>query len=97
MPKVAPAILAQLAQELPQLGGGVITQLDFLGRELRSRALGERICSSQNLIEHRKGRFNLKVMRGAPTPSRPLVELPCPLPWQGLEDQAFSGRPGNEL
>jgi hypothetical protein len=49
--KVAAAIIAQLAQELPQLGGGVITQLDFLRRELGGRALGERICSTQDVIE----------------------------------------------
>jgi hypothetical protein len=46
MPKVATAIIAQLAQKLPQLGGGVITQLDFLRREFGSRALGEWICGT---------------------------------------------------
>jgi hypothetical protein len=47
VPKVATALLAQLAQELPQLGCGVITQLDFLRREFGSRALGEWICNTQ--------------------------------------------------
>ena len=56
--KVAAAILAQLAQELSQLRGGVVTQLGFLGREFGSRALGERICGAQDVIEQREGRFN---------------------------------------
>jgi hypothetical protein len=44
--KVATAILAQLAQELPQLRGSVITQLDLLGRESGNRAFGEWICGT---------------------------------------------------
>ena len=55
MSKVAAAILTQLAQELPQLRSGVITQFDFLGREIGSRALGERICSTKDVIEQREG------------------------------------------
>jgi hypothetical protein len=46
MPKVATAIIAQLAQELPQLRGGVIAQLSLLRREFGSRALGEWICGT---------------------------------------------------
>ena len=64
--KVAAAILAQLAQELAQLRSGVVTQLGFLGRELGSRALGEWICGTQDVIEQREGRFNLEVMGSAP-------------------------------
>ena len=95
--KVTMSILAQLAQELAQLGGSVITQLRFLGRELGCRALGEWICGTQDVIEQREGRFNLEVMGSAPAASRLLIELPCPLRWQGLKDQAFSGLPGDEL
>ena len=62
--KVTAAILAQLAQGLPQLRGRVITQLDFLGREFGSRAFGEGICGTQDVIEQREGRFNLQMMRG---------------------------------
>jgi hypothetical protein len=50
MSKVATAILAQLAQELPQLRGRVITQLDFLGREFGSCAFGEWICGTEEVI-----------------------------------------------
>ena len=91
--KIAAAILAQLAQELPQLGGGEITQLDFLGREFGSRAFGKRICSAQDVIEQREGCLYLEVMGSTSAASRPLVELPCSLPWQGFQDQALSGRP----
>ena len=52
-------------------------QLGFLRREFGSRALGERICSTQGVIEQRESRFNLKVVRGAPAASRLLVELPA--------------------
>lgn len=97
MSKVAAAILTQLAQELPQLGGSMVMQLDFLRRELGSRALGEWIRSTRDVIEQREGSFNLKVMGSASAASRPLVELPCSVFWQGLKDQAFSGRPGNHL
>lgn len=38
MSKVAPAIVTQLAQELPKCRGGVIAYLDVLRRELTSRA-----------------------------------------------------------
>jgi len=82
--KVATAILAQLAQELPQLRGGVVTQFDFLRREFGSRAFGEWICSTQDVIEQREGCFYLEVMGCTPTASCLLVELPCPLRWQGL-------------
>jgi hypothetical protein len=51
MSKVATAIIAQLAQELPQLRGRMVTQLDFLGREFGSCALGKRICSTQDVID----------------------------------------------
>src|ERR1700752_1735585 len=91
-----PAVLAQLAQELPQLRGRVITQLDFLGGEFGSCAFGEWICGTQDVIEQREGRFNLEGMGGAPAASCLLVELPYPLRWQGFEDHALSGRPGNE-
>ena len=37
----------------------VVTQLGFLGREFGSRALGEWICSIQDVLEQREGRFNL--------------------------------------
>ena len=58
--------------------GSVVTQLGFLGREFGSRALGEWICSIQDVIEQREGRFNLEVMMGsAPAASRLLVELPA--------------------
>ena len=61
--------------------GSVVTQLDFLGREFGSRALGEWICSIQDVIEQREGRFNLEVMMGsAPAASRLFVELPPPCP-----------------
>jgi hypothetical protein len=39
MSKVASAIFTQLTQQLAQLRSGVITQLDFLGSELGSRAV----------------------------------------------------------
>ena len=83
--KVAAALLAQFAQELSQLRRGVVTQLGFLGREFGSRALGERICGIQDVIKQREGRFNLEVMGSAAAASRLLVELPCPLRWQGFE------------
>jgi hypothetical protein len=54
MPKVAAAILAQLAQQLSQLGGGVITQLDVLASELGSLALREWICNIQDMVEQRE-------------------------------------------
>jgi hypothetical protein len=47
-------------QELPQLRGSVITQLDFLGREFGSCAFGEWICGTQDVIEQPEGRFNLE-------------------------------------
>jgi hypothetical protein len=65
MSKVAVALLAHLAQELPQLGSGVITQLDFLRRKFGSHALGEWICGIQDVVEQREVRFNLEVMGGA--------------------------------
>jgi hypothetical protein len=60
--KVAKAILAQFAQELPQLRGSVITQFGFLRREFGSWALGEWICGTKDVTEQREGRFNLEVM-----------------------------------
>jgi hypothetical protein len=95
--KVAAALLAQFAQELSQLRRCVVTQLGFLGREFGSRALGERICRAQDVIEQREGRFNLEVMGSAPAASRFLVELPCPLRWQGFKRQTFGGRPRNRF
>lgn len=77
MPEVAAFILAQFAQQLAQLGRGVVAQLGFLGCEFGSRALGERICGAQDVIEQREGRFNLEVMGSAPAASRLLVELPA--------------------
>src|SRR5258705_11312997 len=71
----------------------MVTQLGFLGREFGSRALGERICGAQNLIEQREGRFNLEVMGSAPAASRLLVELPSPFYGQGFKRQTFGGRP----
>jgi hypothetical protein len=75
-----------------QVRSGLITQLDVLASELGSRAVGQRICSTQHVIEQRESRFNLKLARGAPPASRLLVELLCPVRWQGLKTQAFSSR-----
>ena len=55
----------------------MVTQLGFLGREFGSRALGERICGAQDVIEQREGRFNLEVTESAPAASRFLVEPPA--------------------
>ena len=43
--KAVTAILAQLAQEFPQLRGSVIRQLGYLGREFASRSVGERFVA----------------------------------------------------
>ena len=91
--KVAATALAQFAHELSKLRRCVVTQLGFLGREFGSRALGERICGAQDVIEQREGRFNLEVMGSAPAASRFLVELPCPLRWQSFKRKTFGGRP----
>ncbi len=93
--KVAATILTQLAQELPRLRSGVIAQCDFLGSEIG--ALGERICSTKDVIEQRKGCFNLEVTGGASTASYLLVELPCPVFWQGLENKAFGSCPRDRI
>ena len=47
--------------------------------------------------QQRKGCFNLEVMGGASTVSYLLVELPCPLQWQGFESKTFGGRPGSRI
>ena len=44
------------------------------------------------MIKQREGRFNLEVMGSAAAASRLLVELPCPLRWQGFEGKTFDGR-----
>ena len=75
----AGAILVQLAQELSQLRRSVITQLRLLRREFGSRALGEWICGTQDVIEQREGRFDLEVMGSAPAASR------CPNTIMALE------------
>ena len=51
MPKVAGFILAQFAQQLAELGGGMVAQLGFLGGELGSVAVGKRIGSVEDVIE----------------------------------------------
>ena len=43
MAKVAAFILAQFAQQLAQLGRGVVAQLGFLGSELWRKKLGKGI------------------------------------------------------
>jgi len=80
-----------------QLRSGVITQLDVLASELGSLALRERICSIQDVVEQREGRFYLQMMGSTAAASRFLIELPYPLRWQDLKRQAFSCRPGDEL
>jgi hypothetical protein len=77
------------------LGRGVITQRDFLRREFGSRALRERICSTQDVVEQRESRFNLQMMRSASAASHLLVELPYPVFWQGFESDTFGSQPGN--
>jgi len=51
----------------------------------------------QDVIKQPEGRLNLEVMGGAPAASRLLVELRCPVRWQGFKDQAFGGCPGDEF
>ena len=97
MPKVARTIFAQLAQKLSHLGGGVITQLDFLRRESGRRAFGKRICGTQEVIQQGEGCFYLKVMESTPAASRFLVELPCPLRWQSFKRKTFGGAPWDHL
>jgi hypothetical protein len=96
MPKVATAIRATRAGAAPT-GRRCDNAASFLRRKFGSRALGERICSTEDVIEQREGRFNLKVVKGAPAASRLLVELPCRVFWQGFEGQSFGDRPGDEL
>ena len=62
---------------MAQLRSGLITQFDVLASELGSLAFRERICSTQDVVKQREGRFNLEVMGSAAAASRLLVELPC--------------------
>jgi hypothetical protein len=43
---------------------------------------------TQDVIDQGEGRFNLEVMGSAPAAGCLLVELPCPVRWQGFEGEA---------
>ena len=96
MPKVAGFILAQFAQQLAELGGGMVAQLGFLGGELGSVS-GKRIGSVEDVIEESERRFDLEAMRGAPAAGRLLIELPHPFRGQGFENEAFGRRPCDDF
>ena len=91
--KVAGFILAQFAQQLAQLGRGVVAQLGFLRGELWRKTLGKGIWRIENVIEEGERSFDLEVMRGTSAACCLLIELLYPFCWEGLEDEAFRRRP----
>ena len=95
--KVAAFILAQFAQQLAELGRGMVAQLGFLGGELGSVAVGKRIGSVEDVIEESERSFDLEVVRGASAAGRLLIELPYPFYREGFEDEAFGRRPRDDF
>ena len=94
MAKVAAFLLSQFAQQLAQLGRGMVAQLGFLGGELGSVAAGgKRIGSVEDVIEESERRFDLEVMGGASAACRLLIELPTLSAGQGFEDEPLGRRP----
>ena len=55
--------MGQFAQQLAELGGGMVAQLGFLGGELGSVAVGKRIGSVEDVIEESERRFDLEALR----------------------------------